>query len=284
MSVKVKAYGKLNLNLNVTGAYGDSYHSLSSVVTTVSVFDTVTLSRRQDNEINLSLLGSAFGGKTAQDVAKAIVSNFSVTGADISVVKGVPLCGGMGGSSAAAAGVIAGMAALYNLPIDKKMLEIAARQGSDIAYLTAGGLALLQGKGDDVTYYDFTKTLHFTLIEGEPMLTKDVFAAFDKMPDHTFFDGEKLVRSLFEGNIKSAQKYLGNNLQSAAVRLNGKLKEIINACGKLCLPAPVMTGSGGNFFILCQSQEDAEYNAQKLKDEGFNSYALKSTPRAIEIN
>lgn len=283
MNVKIKAYGKLNLTLNVLGAFDERHHSLSSAATTVNVFDEVTLVARNDGEVSVTVEGNSFGGKTALEVAKAVVNKYRLQGVDINIVKGVPLCAGMGGSSAAAAGVLVGIAALYGLPLDEGMQKIAAKYGSDIAYLMKGGLALLEGKGEDITYYDCPKTLYFTVIEGAPLFTADVFAAYDKMPDLTFYDDKALLKLLMNGKIKEAGHFLGNNLQAAAVRLNPRLADIINICAKKGLPTPVMTGSGGNFFILCQNEEQAKQYAQTLKEEGLNAYPLNSVPCAIEM-
>lgn len=282
MSIKLKAYGKLNLTLNVKGSFEGGYHRLCSVAVTVDVFDGVTLSKRQDKEVSISVIAkNSFGGKTALCAARAVVDKYGVGGADIIIEKGVPLCAGMGGSSAAAAAVICGMAALYDLPFDKDLYEIAAKCGSDITYLMKGGLALIEGKGDDITYLKYEKELYFTVIEGAPLITEEVFSQFDKSPDYTFYDGEKLIKALFEGKIDRARSFLGNNLQAAAIRQEGRLANIITKCDKLNLPAPLMTGSGGNFFILCGDLEQAQDYAQKLKAQGLNAYALKSVPKAI---
>jgi 4-diphosphocytidyl-2C-methyl-D-erythritol kinase len=85
------------------------------------------------------------------------------------------------------------------------------------------------------------------------------------------------------GKINEAGRFLGNNLQAAAIRLNPGLANIINICAQKGLPKPVMTGSGGNFFILCQNEEDATRYALILKEAGLNAYPLNSVSRAIEI-
>lgn len=283
MDIRLKAYGKLNLTLNVKGSFEGGYHRLCGVATTVDVFDEVTLSKRQDKEIRASVIAkkNSFGGKTALRTAKAIADKYGVGGVDIKIEKGVPLCAGMGGSSAAAAAVICGMAALFNLPFDKDLYEIAAKYGSDITYLMKGGLALIEGKGDDITYLKYKKELYFTVIEGAPLITEEVFSQFDKSPDYTFYDSEELIKALFEGKIDKVRPFLGNNLQAAAIRQESSLAKIITLCDKLNLPAPVMTGSGGNFFILCDDFEVAQKYATELKAQDLDACALKSVPKAI---
>ena len=60
-SATVKAYGKINISLNVLGAQ-DGYHNLDTVVVTVDKYDKVTVTKRKDDKILLNLYGE-YGNK-----------------------------------------------------------------------------------------------------------------------------------------------------------------------------------------------------------------------------
>lgn len=282
MGVKIKARAKLNLTLNIEGMYDQTYHSLSSVITTVDVFDIVEISPRNDNSVSVKVNGEIDTLNVANGVAQAICRQYGVGGVDICVDKGVAVMGGMGGSSVDAAATIMGMSLLYSLPFDSQLTTLAAQYGSDIAYMLKGGLALATGKGDDIKFVNSENVLYFTVINGPRLRTPDVFAEYDRLPDYTRHDNSALLSALSENNISLARTHLGNNLEAAAARLSDKVSEIFLACEKLNLPTPAMTGSGGNFFILHKNLHEAQKAAAKLSEVGLSAFATLSADSGIE--
>ena len=49
-SVQIKAYAKINLTLDITGANG-GFHDLDSVVATINLYDLITIKKRKDDKI-----------------------------------------------------------------------------------------------------------------------------------------------------------------------------------------------------------------------------------------
>lgn len=283
MSVKIRANAKLNLTLNVEGMYDDSYHGLSSVIVSVDVSDTVTVSPRLDQSVSVTVNGNTDENNVAFKVANAICKRFGTKGVDIIVEKNVAAGGGMGGSSVDAAATIAAMTNLFGLNVDEKMLAIATEFGSDIAYMIRGGLGLATGKGDDIMFVGNDKVFNFVVINGARLNTRDVFAEYDNIPDHTHYDNKALLCALENGDIAEARRQMGNNLQSAAFRLAPEMLDITYACLKNGLPDPVMTGSGGNLFILCKDNKEAQKFAAKLAQSGVDASVCKSVDTGIEI-
>lgn len=283
MSVKIKARAKLNLTLNVEGMYNDLYHSLSSVLTTVDVFDVVEVFLRDDNAVNVYENGKLNSFNVANKVAAAIIDRFGLCGVDIKVDKGIAIMGGMGGSSVDAAATIVAMSLLHNISIDTDMMNIAAQFGSDIAYMLRGGLAIATGKGDDIKFVNCANKFCFTVINGPRLSTTQVFAEYDKLPDYTRYDNDALLSALTSNNLSNVRQLIGNNLQAAAVRICPDITDIFSACSKLSLPQPTMTGSGGNFFLIHKTMRDAEKTAEKLKEFGIDAYATVSADDGIEV-
>ncbi len=282
MNVKLKANAKLNLTLNVEGMFDDTFHKLSSVVVTVNIYDTVSVSPRQDKNVNVFIGGEIDKRNVANKVASAIVESFDTNGVDIVVEKGITIMGGMGGSSVDAAATICAMANMYDLPIDTKMIKLATQYGSDIAYMICGGLALASGKGDDVMFVSNDKVFDFVVITGSKMSTTAVFSEYDKQPDLTRFDNTQVLEALATHDIDRARKYLGNDLQASALRLSPEMANIINVCNQHNIPTPTMTGSGGNFFILCKNDKEAKNFVNKLTLNGLEAVACQSTYTGME--
>ena len=145
MKQRVKAYAKINLSLNVYQSE-NGYHALDSVVTTIDLYDTITVSKRKDDKMNVVMRGIGeeflYGeNNNAYKAAKLFQQTFATKGADITVIKNIPISGGLGGSSADVAGVLKALKKLYAVEEDVKPL--ADKLGSDSGYLLTGGFARL---------------------------------------------------------------------------------------------------------------------------------------------
>ena len=146
-------HAKLNLTLEVLGRRSDGYHNLCSLMTTVTLADTVTVEARDD----LALAGDDAGIPVAENLAyraacflrdKAGVSS----GALITLKKSIPLSAGLGGGSADAAATLRALNRLWKLGMSREELtQVGATIGSDVPFLVHEGAALVQGKGEDVT-------------------------------------------------------------------------------------------------------------------------------------
>ncbi len=281
--MKIKANAKLNLALNVEGMLGENFHRLSTVMTTVGISDTVTVTGRGDEQVMVTINGVAEHNNAAFKAADAIARRFSKRGADIVIDKKIPVMGGMGGSSAAAAAAIRAMSLMYGLP-DDQVFSLAAEFGSDINYLMRGGLALARGKGDDLVFYGFCPKLFFVLIEGPRLTTKDVFARYDSLPRPSErYDCAALIAAIKSGDIEAARAHMGNNLFPAAKSLFPEFGLIEKICRGCSFPAPVMTGSGGNMFILCGGKVEADAFSAGLNKKGLKALSCESAENGLTV-
>ena len=60
MRVSKKAYAKINLCLNVLGKMENGFHELDSLVVTVDLYDKVTLVKRKDKKVTLTVAFPTF--------------------------------------------------------------------------------------------------------------------------------------------------------------------------------------------------------------------------------
>lgn len=285
--VRVKINGKINLSLNITGKK-DGYHLIDSVVASVSVSDYITVRDRLDDKINL-IFNADFlpQNNTVLKAVNLLRKRFGDFGVDIVVDKFLPLGGGMGGSSADAAGVIAALNALFDF--DKRGLdlkEVCSEVGADVFYMLNGGFARLKGIGDDVTVIDGDLKSGVVYIYGGETLSKHVYSAFDKIKSEGEVDNDLLIKML-HGVKKSEDKInfinknlpLGNMLFSAACLVNDKIKRNFDAMKSFDLN-PNMTGSGS---IVYAFTDDCVRCAALLKEKGFCADYAFITPIGIKF-
>src|SRR5213078_1825440 len=100
-------------------------------------------------------------------------------GADIRLVKRIPLAAGLAGGSTDAAATLAGLNVLWglNLPA-QELAQLAGQLGSDIAFFFATPAAWCTGRGEQVQAVPLAKRLWFVLVcPPVGMATADVYRA-----------------------------------------------------------------------------------------------------------
>ena len=277
--MRVKVYAKLNLTLNVFPKVGN-FHPIDSVVTSVNLWDVVEVTPRKDQKVKLKgFMPTA--DNIAYKTATAFVQQFDTFGVTIDIKKGIPIGAGMGGSSADSAGVIYCMCKLFGVDINSPQIaNLCAALGSDISFMLKGGLARMQGKGDDVTFGNCPLDLHFALTTfTQSMSTADVYHAFDSLPEQPKTNSQQLFNLLCDGNL--AIELQNNNLQPACQSLSSYAQSYTQ-CARDLGCTPNMTGSGSAYYIWCTNQTNAQTVSQQLKQKGFNCTAVHSVPFGIE--
>lgn len=158
MKATVKAYSKVNLSLDITGKRPDGYHTLRSVMQSVSLCDTITLTlNNSSKKASLSLTCSDKAINCEQNLGlKAAEGFFKAAGiipdCNIHIEKCIPLAGGLGGGSADAAAILGALNALWDEPLNKtELLKIALSLGADVPFCLLGGTYLAEGIGEKLT-------------------------------------------------------------------------------------------------------------------------------------
>jgi len=146
--ITLKAYAKVNLALKVRGRER-GYHLLDMLNVSVNIFDTVTVRKRTDGKVTA---GSDIyiKGNNALRVAEYIIKKYNLGGVDIYIEKGIPIGGGLGGSSADSAAVIYALGRLYDIKFAEDFIEF----GSDIPFQLIGGVKIVGGRGEHIEAAD----------------------------------------------------------------------------------------------------------------------------------
>ena len=281
--MKVKVYAKLNLTLQV-GAKQGAFHSIDSVATSVDIYDTVEVVKRPNAHINVSGVPSvAREQNTAYKAAHAL----AMGGVDITVHKGIPFGGGLGGSSADAAAVIYCMCKLFNADIySPKIHQLCTELGSDISFMLFGGLGRLTGKGDEVSYYKLAAPLYFALTTFDASMSSgEIYSSFDKLGvtrdiSHST-TSDTVLNLLQQGASGKAITLFGNDLQQATLAVSNYASDYLRFVRSHNLRCN-MTGSGSAHYVACVTKSDAEKVCELLNANGFSTVVCKSVNCGIE--
>ena len=287
--MKVKVYAKLNLTLNV-GERKGAFHPIDSVATSVDICDVVEVVRRNDVQINVQGIQQVeVEQNTAYKAAEAFRRVFAgrasqtVSGVDISIRKGIPFGGGLGGSSADAAAVVYCMCKLFGVDIcSDEVRDLCSSIGSDVNFMLFGGLGRLQGKGDKVTRNIMLKPLYFAMTTFDnAMSSASVYSAFDSVANaKPLADNSAVLDMLESGNNAQAIPLFSNHLQQATASIDGYADSYLALVSSRQL-ACNMTGSGSAYYVACVTQEDAEEVSRLLNAHGFSTTVCKSMPLGI---
>ena len=152
MTIEKKAYGKINLGLDVTGRRADGYHIVRMIMQNVDLYDTLVFEDNDSGEINLFTESDKVpsdGSNLICKVARQLQEEFGVKkGADIRLTKRIPVAAGMAGGSTDGAAAYTALNELWGLGLTKEQLcERAVKLGADIPYCIMGGTALAEGIG-----------------------------------------------------------------------------------------------------------------------------------------
>jgi len=273
-TLTVPAPAKLNLFLHVTGRRADGYHTLESLFVALDFGDTLTLTRRNDGAIRR--VGDVPGVAPERDLAVRAAQALQratgcPTGADVEVVKRIPLGGGLGGGSSDAASVLLALNRLWELGMTRAALQrIGGELGADVPFFLCGDPSVARGVGDILTPVSLPRSWFAVLVPAVAVSTASIFAA----PELTRDSPSAKMNVFSEG-------YGRNDLQPAAV---ARFPDIATALAALAERSPWsrMTGSGGCVFAPFASEAEARaaVDARPQRTQGIVARTLDRHPLA----
>lgn len=281
--ITVKAYAKVNFTLDVVGSE-DGYHLIDSLVTTVSLYDTVRVRRRQDEEVKIVMRGMPYRlppeKNNAYHAALAFQRAFSTPGAEITIDKRIPVGGGLGGSSADVAGVLRALASVYAITDAKKIKALADGLGSDTGYLLTGGCARITGRGERVTPVSGMQPLHLLLLcPRRGVSAANCYRTYDSLGKSYPPATERVLACMKSEGTLSAARYFSNALTEGAVACNEAVGRALKEAGALS-PLSGMTGSGSACYAVFESKAAclAAYRAYRGE---FRAFCVSTLPDQI---
>ena len=264
-----KAYAKINLSLDITGKLPDGYHSLETVMQTVTLYDDVTV--RKSGGISVSCGELSGENNLAFKAAKAFFAHTGIAGgAEINITKRIPVCGGFGGGSADAAAVLRALDTLYGTALCHDTLcAIALTLGADVPFLIRGGTALCTGKGELMTPVECRAPLYYCLCAPhEGASTAEMFARADGLGIYGRH-GVSMADALRSGDVNAVAYLLHNDFTDICASFCPStvfLRAALTGCGAL---ASSLTGSGSGCFGVFADLLCAENAARVIGAECF---------------
>lgn len=289
-SIVVRAPAKLNLFFEILARRNDGYHEIETLMVPISLYDTLEVAGNPEGHVKVDCRWAAPSWASElgelpseQDnlvtrAVKLLRDRAQVRqGASIELVKRIPSAAGLGGGSSDAAAALLAANALWNLDWDRKMLsKLGAEIGSDVPFFLGEGAAVCRGRGERVEPVDSLSPLSFVVVRPpEGLSTAKVYAncaASDQVRPL-----EPLVAALRAGDMRGVARFTHNRLEDAAQPLSpwiGRLQREFAA--QDCIAAQ-MSGSGSAYFGICRHARHARRVAQRLRARNIGHVYAVST-------
>jgi 4-diphosphocytidyl-2-C-methyl-D-erythritol kinase len=284
---------KLNLFFEVLAKRADGYHEIETLMCPIDLYDTLYFREEPSGRLELECQWGHVPGKHGSAgfeqvpvgpenlVLRAVelvrrAGNVQ-RGANLRLVKRIPVAAGLGGGSSDAAAALTAANHGWGLGLGPdKLARLAAELGSDVPFFLAGGSAVCRGRGERVEPVSDIGAWSFVVVRPpEGLATAAVYRAC--RPADEPWPLAPLVEALRKGDGGSAGRLLWNRLQPAAEGLSpwiGRLREVF--AGLDCL-GHGMSGSGTSYFGLCRHARHARRVARRLEALGVGSvFAVRS--------
>ena len=276
-SLRLNAYAKINLGLDVVRKREDGYHEVRMIMQTINMYDKLTMKPIDEDKIvlttNLSFLPIDENNLVYKAI-KLIKDKHQVTsGVSVHLEKHIPVAAGMAGGSSDCAAALVGMNQLFNLKLSQKtLMEYGVTLGADVPYCILRGTALSEGIGEILTPLPPTPQC-YVLIAKPPVhvSTKFVYENLkaNELEKHPDIDG--MVDAIKEGSIVGVAKRLENVLETVTIPAYpeiGTLKQIMLDCGAM---NSLMSGSGPTVFGLFEKEKDAQKAYDLCKQQNLSN-------------
>ncbi|MEO6913468.1 MAG: 4-(cytidine 5'-diphospho)-2-C-methyl-D-erythritol kinase [Candidatus Baltobacteraceae bacterium] len=265
-SATLRAPAKLNLTLEVLSRRADGLHNVRSLMIPIDLYDEIAV-RPNDGGFFFECDNP---GLTRDNLVVRALDALELPSMEIIVrlKKSIPIGAGMGGgSSDAAAILLAAIDGRFGALPQKDYLAIARGLGADVPFFLAQTGALVEGTGERVTAAGDLPSWHVLIVKPPVAVsTAQAYASLDCRPGTSRPRSGSVslaaLEALQRGEFDRLNELLMNDFQTAgldtqvAVALAG-----LREAGAL---HPTMTGSGSCVFALAPDRAQIDRWAESL--------------------
>lgn len=292
LTCRLDAPAKLNLCLEVLGKEGDGFHQLRTLMATIGLRDTIEVTATGPGEpVRLEVLGHPrHTAGVPTDGRNLVVRALELlrdeagveSGADVRLVKRIPNQAGLGGGSSDAAAALLAASRVWELDWSReRKIEIGSRLGSDVPFFVGAigdrswRAAVASGRGEQIHPTPstggraFSAGLPVVVVKPDAGLATAAVYQACQPADYAPADGPDRTASaaaaLAVGDWRRMAAWMTNNLQHAAVRLAPWLGGVRRAFDRCGCTAHQLSGSGSAYFGLFPTIAQARRAAERLR-------------------
>jgi 4-diphosphocytidyl-2-C-methyl-D-erythritol kinase len=285
-SVRARAHAKVNLDLRVLGTRADGYHELRTVFQSVALADTITCTARRgkfaivSRTQGLPLNEDNLVWRAAGMLWKTLGFGGKVRDVSVRIDKAIPMQSGLGGGSSDAAATLVALSRLWTgQPPTAHLREIGAQLGADVAFFLTGGTALGLGAGEEIyPLVDLPEHWIVLVIPPFGVSTREAYGWYDEERAAGYPHSRELQVLPVPWPSRAAQMI--NDLEPPIARRHPEITETKAALREAGAIAAAMSGSGSAIFGLFRDRRTAGAAVPGLSRDGWSVLLTRTLDRA----
>ena len=278
---KWEAHAKINLTLEVIGRREDGYHEIASVMQAIDLCDTLSFQPREHIRLACNIPGLTSPNNLVFKAVK-LLQDFtgSSCGVDISLEKAIPLASGLGGGSSDAATTLLALNEIWESKLASESLrKLASKLGSDtFFFLQRGRTALVEGRGDKVTYLPPLPKMWVVLMKPPIDIANKTQRMYAGLAPSHFTHGQatrRMLELLYQGG-KIVRPFCYNVFEDIAFDFFPGLEEYRRCFLAAGAGEVHLAGAGPTLFALVEEKTQGEEICHRL-DKGRKEVYLAQT-------
>ena len=265
---------KVNLGLDVLRRRDDGYHEVRMIMQTLKLCDELYFEETQKNEIRIVCNSENLEcdeNNLIYKAARLIMDEAGIDrGLDIRLKKNIPIAAGMAGGSSDAAAALVALNKMLNINFDiPKLKEIGVKIGADVPYCIEGGTQLSEGIGEKLTRLKDAPQCF--VVVAKPHIgvsTKYVYENLHVETIKTHPNIDAMLKGIDAGDLIEISSHMENILENVTEKkypVIAMLKSKLKSMGAL---NSLMSGSGPTVFALFDDKDKADKACEAVLDTG----------------
>ncbi|MGH7571967.1 MAG: 4-(cytidine 5'-diphospho)-2-C-methyl-D-erythritol kinase [Gemmatimonadota bacterium] len=270
------APAKINLWLEITGRRPDGYHTVDTCYQAIDLADTVILEPSQRTGVSCAVEGPFARGVpegAGNLAARAALLLAERTGHEprvaIRLIKEIPAGAGLGGGSSDAAAVLVALARRFAVPDPgKTLVDLAAELGADVPFFLQGGTQRATGIGDRLKPVDPPAERWGILVwPGVAVSTAWAYGAYATAAE-PFTDGAGASSGGGPASVAGGLNWRrrGNVFEALVVDRHPRIREAMDVLRTGESGLVRLAGSGGAVFSLYPSEDERDARLPEVRE------------------
>jgi 4-diphosphocytidyl-2-C-methyl-D-erythritol kinase len=279
------AYAKINLFLDVKDKRPDGYHDIESVMQTVTLCDTVSVTRNDAagvREISVTCTYPKVPTDSRNIVHKCAVAFFEHFGIEcysiaIHIEKRIMAEAGLAGGSTDGAATLHLLNELFDVNTDVDVLcKIGVKVGADLPFCIVGGCCLVGGIGEVITPLDIPAPTYHAVVAypKQGVSTAAAYGAIDALAYRISRSADSVVSDLKSGRTPTN---MHNSFEDVVLHENEEAAMIKAKMIEFGATSAMMSGSGPSIFGLFEDEDSARRALNALTALGIRAFTCQPT-------
>ncbi|ABL01906.1 4-diphosphocytidyl-2-C-methyl-D-erythritol kinase [Candidatus Ruthia magnifica str. Cm (Calyptogena magnifica)] len=276
MSSTWLAPAKINLFLHINNKREDGYHNLQTIFQMLDYYDELKFSITNGGVIK-RINGNEDVEQSQDLIVKAakVLQEYTGTtlGANLSIVKNIPIGGGLGGGSSDAATTLVALNQLWDTKLTQpQLMKLGLNLGADVPVFIFAKSAWAEGIGEILSPIKMPNYYYLVVFINKHTSTKEIFSHY------------ALTMSKPQGKIAKFSELINthNDCLQAAIALEAEIGvalKHLNTCANH-ISQVRMSGTGSCVFNEFLTEKDALAAAKKVPKKwmSFVTRAINTSP------